>query len=133
MAVHKSSDPEIQAYRKLSNRLNAVARECYSHLSFLNKDNAATILKDAIISISSIEKRAGREPRTIDGYINYVIVNHTYKKLNMLIKRMHEEFVAIIEAEIAAGAKPSETYDMCNTRPGAGFESTYGKGSSAAA
>lgn len=124
-AYYSHADPELLACITLNKRLNAVARECYSHLSFLNEDNAATILKSTIYALSVNEKSAGREPRTIDKYIKHLIVNHTNIKLNMLIKEVHDKYVAVIEDEDKA--QLSETYDMGNASVGNGFATTNGQ------
>lgn len=87
--LYAPTNPKLEANRKLRNRLNAVAHLCYSHLSFLNEENAASVLDGTITILVDIERRAGREPRSMNGYIDYLITNHLHEKLNMLIKEVY--------------------------------------------
>lgn len=115
-------------------RLIAVAWKHYSHLSFLNYENAAPVLECAIQTIANTRKLLGLEPQSVDWYIKFLIQKRMDEKVIKIICDCYCYYLEACEEEVeqqreaAMAASSSSSSELDDT----GFEDTgYGYNSDA--
>lgn len=92
-AIYAPKDPYIVKMRELHNRLTAVAKSCYQHLSFLNDENSGPVLEGAVVALRKLREEQGLEPKPEDWYIEFLVRKHLDDTPNRIIKFAYVKYV----------------------------------------
>lgn len=98
------ADPEVRANRELSRELCSIARKDYRHLTFLNEENAAQVLRVAIRVLQHVAKEQGKEPQPVEWFVLFLSKSSCRADINELIADSYCEYMNVL-AKTNASAK----------------------------
>lgn len=107
--ANNPTDPGLRAHMELNEKLRIVAHRDYRHLSFLNEDNAAPVLRTAIYALQLAAEKQGKEPQPVEWFVLFLSKGNCRADIIELIADSYREYMnALAKANAAAKAKGSE-------------------------
>ena len=97
------TDPEARAHVELNAKLRIVAHRDYAHLSFLNEDNAAPVLRTAIYALQLAAKKQGKEPQPMEWFVLFLIKGNCRADINELITDAYLEYTNMLAKANSVG------------------------------
>lgn len=103
------TDPRVRANRELNRELCSIARKDYRHLTFLNEENAAQVLRVAIDVLQHVAKEQGKEPQPVEWFVLFLSKSSCRADINELIADSYCEYMNVLaKANASAKAKGSK-------------------------
>lgn len=103
METINPTDPELKAHMELDKKLRIVAHRDYAHLSFLNEDNAAPVLRTAIYTLQHAAEKQGKEPQPVEWFVRFLAKGNCRADVNELIADAYHGYMEVLAKANSVG------------------------------
>lgn len=110
METINPTDPELKAHMELDKKLRIIAHRDYKHLSFLNEDNAAPVLRTAIYTLQRAAEKQGKEPQPVEWFVRFLAKgNHRADVHELIVDAYHGYMDVLAKANSVGKGSKSDT------------------------